>query len=170
MRRTAYYYARHSGRCAYETISRRCQFVVRQRVKSLLKPVIDRALRVQRSDKKLFPLYARIACEISHSVTSATLFPPEMYECVCTKVLMFISYICGIIYMLLLRLFLHISLLHFIVFRRTPCAKESGDTQCISEHHGIYLSNTINDVIYRGTTNHGLIMSSATKTNSQSRL
>lgn len=59
MRRMAYYYARHSGRYAYETISRRCQFVDRQRLESHLKSVINCAVNAIFS-KKLFPLYASI--------------------------------------------------------------------------------------------------------------
>lgn len=54
----AYYYARHSGRWAYETISRRCQFANRQQLKSRLKSVFG---------KKLFPLYASVTRRVLQS-------------------------------------------------------------------------------------------------------
>lgn len=85
MRRTAaYYYARHSGRCACETISRRCQFAIRQHVKVALKtnPVIDRA-----QVKKLFPLYASILTLRGISFCDFVYSP--LFHCVYIKVLIF---------------------------------------------------------------------------------
>jgi len=73
MRRTAYYYARHSGRCrrcarARETISRQCQFAHRQRERHLLKSVIDRADKKDEKDY-FFPR------EVSSSSRGLTVFP-----------------------------------------------------------------------------------------------
>lgn len=73
MCRMAYYYARHSGRYAYETISRRCQFADRQRLKSVINCVV--------SAVKNYFLFTQVLCDVSFCnpvcLTSST-----TYKCI----------------------------------------------------------------------------------------
>lgn len=64
--------------------------------------------------------------------------------------------------------FPHVSLLYFIVSRHTSCAKELGSTMYLRTSRCISLKYDQQCDLSRATTTHGLITSSATKTDSRS--